>query len=256
MDAGLEEGQAQVQAPPMLVPSKARIAFCAVAGPGLLPAAALLHRIEQREFGIAQVTPGALADRLLDGTLFAEKGAEELPAFALVCHPLRRLHAAFVDDLFGAGWQQSPFRRVLRDRHGPIPGLKAIATGKTPLAPHRHREIFLTYLGIVQRASRGKGVFGMRQIWTAQANLCDAARAKVGLDHVGRLEDFTALAHWVTQTLGIADLPQGQVNGISKSGQVPQLPLSQVADAEVIAFAQDLHAPDFQAFDYAPDPAG
>ena len=242
----------------VLLPPSAKLAFMPIEGVALLPALALLQRVESTYYAAPALSHGELTERAAAARLFPlATHVDDLAgrrAFVLVAHPLRRLHGAFVDDVFGTGWQHSPVRRALSAAHAPIPSLRAIVNGQRSLSTERHRAIFRDYLEIVARTLRGEGMFGARAIWRPQSEFVSACESFAKIDGVARLEEFPQLGHWICDELGLDRLPPGQLNGLAKTGEVSQIPIEQVNVPEIRELAAQIHSADFDAFGYSDNP--
>lgn len=240
----------QTDAPSILRPEGFPVGCVPVPGPAFAPAVALLHRIEVRDFRREKLPLPDLIARAMAGTLYPA-APRDSSAFAVVCHPLARAHAAFVHECFGPGWRASNLRRVLVRNHGTMPRRRDLARQTEPYPDALYRAHFNGFLDAIADAMAGSGPYPLIAEWIPQSDLLDQHGIGPHTVRVFHQEDFPDAALWLTRQVGVPQLRPGQISGIRKTGQQSLLPTSTIAVPTILDRVRQLYAADFERFGYA-----
>lgn len=251
---------------PLALPTGAEILICrgaplAVApipGPGADAALSLVYRIDQRSFGGASLSYAQLLDPAARQAVFAsglhaEVLLSELAGrrlLAIVCHPLRRMHALFQTELFGRDWHGSPIRKRLVSLHGGIPSPREIVEGKKTLEPERHLAAFTSFLEIVETAQSGEGEFPDHVAWRSQAETLQSIQKDARIDTVATIKEFAALAAHVASQLGVPLLREVHVEAVLERALGPYLDFDVARTPGLADRVHRLHADDYTRFGY------
>lgn len=231
------------------------IAYAPIAGCAFVPVVTALHRIEIRDFARPKLTPGELYDRALRGVLYPpldpKSGPERPSAFTMVCDPFQRLHAAFVDEMFGPGWRFSAIRRALISEHGGMPPPKGLTSGRADYPQDLHQLHFAAFLQIVAEALHGQGAFPLIAEWMTQSHLFDLHADTTDLTQIFRYDAFDEAVCWLTDLMELPRFPPGQINGMRQAEQQTLLPIQDVQTPALSALVAELYADDYDRFDFA-----
>ena len=233
----------------MLCPDGFPVAFAPLPGLAFAPVIALFHRIEVRDLGKEKLAPPDLFEQATRAVLYPVEDPGDRPIFTVVCDPLVRLHAAFIDEVFGPGWQGSDMRRKLASKFGGIPPARGIVRGRAEFTPEQHRRHFAGFLELLADPSRLRDG-ALKPDWLPQAELLSE------FDHSDRIqifrhEQFGHLVHWLTDQMALPRFPRGQINGIRQAEQKSILSLEDVMVPEILERVRELHNADYEAFGYA-----
>jgi LPS sulfotransferase NodH len=248
-----------VTARDVLVMPEGPMALAPIEGPGL---AAMLSLMQWVDSGLrnTQVLPRKkLPDMAARGELFTSGfDAQTLPdklglsrVFAPVCHPATRMHALFLEELFGPGWAHAPVRAMIEAEIGPLPEPREVRRDATVFPQTLRRGAFRTYLGIVKAALAGQGQFSPRLAWYPQADLVDAYAQEVRLDRVVELEKFDVFARRYCKRVSLPPLPDFEAEDMSRAGLVLDFAVDETLDADTSAILEEIYAEDYRRFGYA-----
>lgn len=246
----------------VLLAERAPFAYAPISGPGFAAAVSLIYRIEQRAFDGPSLSYAQLMERSSSGD-FLKRGfslealaaeAASRKVFTVICHPVARLHALFLQETFGPAWHASPIRRRLQGFVGGLPSPRELTRAEKRLEPERHLAAFFAYIRLIEDAYRGTADFPVTPDWQTQSEQLDAYRDDVDIEMVSGLDDLTGLATWLAEGLAGAQLPGNHIAAVRERALSGVLPLEEVRIQEVSDRIGRLFSRDFNDFGYQPWP--
>jgi hypothetical protein len=165
-------------------------------------------------------------------------------AFAVVTHPLERMHRVFCRHILPAGEGRfAAIRAAMRDRygvplpeHGPGPGWDAGA----------HRAAFLGFVEVAKAINAGQTSLRPDAAWASQHALLAGAAELIVPDAVLRESVLEEGLEWLARQTGRTSpaLPPDE-DGMP-------VPLDAIADEALERAVRDLHTRDYMAFGFRP----
>lgn len=250
---GLDAETAKDDATPfwgsIIRPDQFGVAYAPIMGNAFEPMIALLHRIENRDFDRPKIAAPDLFDRAQRGVLYPEDTQLDVPVITMVSDPFRRLHAAFVSEVFGPGWNFSKLRKALIQHHGEMPPPRRLIQQQAEYPAQMHRRHFTGFLEHVAETF-GSGEEGLlRPEWKPQSDAIEAHREQREIT-IFKHEDFTDAANWLTDLMKLRRFPRGQINGMRQARQQALVPIQEVAIPELTSTVKALHSVDYDQFGY------
>lgn len=252
------EHNAPVGLQSILFPRNDAFALAAIPGPGFEAAISMMHRMDQRLAGVAALPHGRMLGMASRGELYSTcRSSDEVSGravFALVCHPLRRLHRLFETEMFGAARRFSTIRGVLKDRLGYMPTPRMVGGPDCALGVDGHREAFLVFLSLVEEAEKREGSLLMQSEWCSQASHINALIEEVGEIAVFRTENLEDFIEWAGGHLTLNPLRTEDARFAEQRAKNSRLPIADICIPEILTTAFSLHFDDYEAFGYTSDP--
>ena len=226
------------------------VAYAPVFGTAFEPMISLLHRIEVRDFGRPRILAPDLIDRAHRSALYTSPLPSEVQAISMVSHPFQRLHAAFLREMFGPGWNFSSLRKALVRTHGPMPAPRGLQRRPEAYTPEQRQIHFAGFLDMVEAALRHDPGTSLQAEWRPQVDILGDHLKTTRIVRIFRQERFEEAIEWITGKMSLPGFPPGQIKGIAQTGRQKLIPIDDFVTPDLTAKVMHLHAQDFEAFEY------
>ncbi len=218
------------------VPANLPVALAPVAGPGYLPALAVLHRLEQRTGGATPLGRGAFMAHALRGDLFPTGPGTGRPTAVLTGNPADRLLWLWHREMRGSDGPAIPH---LRARHPALP-----TAAEWPNWPiERRRAVFSDFLDLVADALLNRGDLACPAAWRPQAHLLRSLQFS-GEDHqVFAADDLETFAAQICNQCSVEPIPRGQLRSLA-AHDLPGFAADDTLDTALTERARSIHSDD------------